>query len=31
MGHEDIGSTAIYTKITSARLREGIGQFDWGL
>ena len=31
MDHEDIRSTAIYTKVTSARLREGIGQLDWVL
>jgi site-specific recombinase XerD len=31
MDHEDIRSRAIYTKVTSARLRDGIGQLDGGL
>jgi site-specific recombinase XerD len=31
MGHEDISSTAVYTKVTQDRLREGIGQLPWGI
>ena len=30
MGHEDISSTVIYTKLQQKELREGIAQLNWG-
>lgn len=31
MGHEDISSTAIYTKVTQKRLREGVERLTWDI